>query len=363
MLALILKRGFGTIMVSQTCLKQDLEFASKLYTLPRVTSTRIARALGTNVTRIKKLFTLLNFYGVKMQIDVAHSRMGLKLVSILIRGVKVNKPLDIVASSIPFVKGLAIVVPRSLLIVLQLPSAINVDMTSHDGSSLWSFDFVIRSKPLPHLLELCITGLHRTLVDQLPKAFEHKYEVPIEELLSPARFDGTDLEILYRLQLHPHLTLRELARELGSRPSKIERHIVDHVEKLVIGYRISRITAIENPVVRHIVFKCKDAYDVCLRLVSHPYVLSCTASHNGHVAVLVRAPPPHTMMFIEKLISILESYNCCLEDCFEYCLSKSLFVSTTIPRRGFEYVPTLRSWSKDLDTESIVKSIVRMLMS
>ena len=363
MLALILKRGSGAIMVSQTCLKQDLEFASKLYTLPRVTSTRIARALGTNVTRIKKLFTLLNFYGVKMQIDVAHSRMGLKLVSILIRGVKVNKPLDIVASSIPFVKGLAIVVPRSLLIVLQLPSTINVDTTSHDSSSLWSFDFVIRSKPLPHLLELCMAGLHRALVDQLPKVFEHRYDVPVDELLNPVRFDGIDLEILYRLQLHPHLTLRELARELGSRPSKIEKHVVDHVEKLVIGYRISRITTIGNPVVKHIVLRCRYAYDVCLRLVSHPYVLSCVASRSNYVAVLIQAPPQYGMVFLEKLISLLESYGCCLEDWFEYCASKSLFVSTTIPRKGFEYVPTLRTWSRDLDIDSIVKNVIRMLMS
>ncbi len=349
-----------------TCLK----YLESLYVLPRLTSTRIAQSLGISTSIVKQFFNLLQFYGIHVGVDAVPSRMGLKIAILLLNNVSINVGIEHVIKNVPFAKSVGLVAPNKLFITLNPPKAARISEGIYRIRDIevrvFVFDSVIRSRPLVTLLEAIINNdLDQVLRNGIEQALASRVDINLRKLFEEASFDGMDLDIVRALQKKPWLTMYELARELSTRARKLEYHLVNHAEKLVLGYRVARLHYFVNAsnTVKLIVYACNNAnvFELCQHLATHPFIVSCAFNLGRRsLAIAIRAPQPILTKFSLLLNEYLKSFGCDIETCIEYVLDRSLFLTSTVPRRGPEFVKALRGWSKGFGIEDVVDALLKL---
>jgi len=380
--------------MSTTIPKSHRDFLNRVYLLNRVTVTRLKREFGLADHRklVKIITSLKNKFGIHLWVDVLQQKLGLGITLIVLKRSRPGllRELDkldyVLTYSIPYARSLSYTIDGGFLLVLQNPLSSRVVYgESQKGvvKAVYSFDFVLRSKPLPDLLQRVIDGDYSYLVEKgLSEAFINRYDVDREYVLSPARFDGVDLVILNVIESRPEMGLKaltlEVSKELGKRFSvdQIDRHVVKHVESLVLGYRVAKIITSSSSGSPNysstLVTRCKDAVDFCLRAISHPFVFTCTGSSgSGLVGVTVKGFGGVHELFIASLSQVFPSYGC--EPCIDIINSFTVspyYVFFGVPRpwtaeskAGFDveaaYDPRARDWAVEVDLDKVIGAILK----
>jgi len=379
--------------MSTTIPKSHRDFLNRVYLLNRVTVTRLKREFGLADHRklVKIITSLKNKFGIHLWVDVLQQKLGLGLTAIVLKRSRPGllRKLDkselkyVLTYSIPYVRSLSYTIDGGFLLVLQNPLSSRVVYGEGQKGvvkAVYSFDFVLRSKPLPDLLQRVFDGDYSYLVEKgLGEAFINRYDVDREYVLGPARFDGVDLVILDVIESRPEMGLKaltlEVSKELGKSFSvdQIERHVVKHVESLVLGYRVAKIitsgsTSYSSTLVTH----CKDAVDFCLRAISHPFIFVCTGnSGSGLVGVTVKGFGGVHELFIASLSQVFPSYGCepCIDIINSFTVSPyHVFFGVPRPRpaenkSGFdveaEYDPRARDWAVEVDLDKVIGAILK----
>jgi len=350
----------------ETCLR----YLETLYILPRLTSTRIAQSLGINTSIVKQIFNLLRFYGIHVGIDVVPSRIGLRIAILLLDNVSINVGIEHIIKNVPFAKSVGLVAPNKLFITLHPPKTAHISEGIYRvkgiNMQVFVFNSVIRSRPLVTLLEAVVRNDFDALLrNGIEQVFASRVSIDTRKLFEEVSFDGMDLDIVRTLQKKPWLTMHELARELNIRARKLEHHLVNHAENLILGYRIARMHYLTGPNVsaKLLIYVCNDVnvVEICRHLAAHPFITSCAFnSERRSFVIAVHAPQPMLMKFSLLLNEYLKSFGCDIETCMEYVLDRSLFLTSTVPRRGPEFVKALRGWSKGFGIEDVVDALLKL---
>ena len=265
-----------------------------LYALQRLTSTRIARALGIDVKRVRSFFSYMRSVGVWIKPDIDHRALGWRRCLVVLRGIL----LDVSRlRGAPFIRSALLSIPPATILVID-----SLNGYAHDcedlGARAVCMDLVIRSRPDPRLLEMAIRRELRKLAETVPR-----YEPPIA-LTSVGRADWLDLEILRVLNRDPSMKLLELARELGRRPRTVETH-TRHAERAITGYRVSKIRTLHGDECCNyiIIATSSNPLQAARALVAHPYVVGCGTTANT-IVIHVALPMKHIHTFTKTLTNI-----------------------------------------------------------
>jgi hypothetical protein len=371
--------------------RSHIDFLNRVYLLNRVTVTRLKKEFDLTDHRklTKILSSLRNRFGIHLWVDVLQQKLGLGITLIVLKrprpGVlrRLDNVADVLAYRLVYARSLSYTIDGNFLLVLQNPLGSKIvygEARKDFVKALYSFNFVLRSKPLSDLLQRLVSGDYVYLVEGgLEEAFVNRYEFDREYVLKPARFDGVDLTILDVVEPRPEMGLRDLtvavSKELGRSFSaaQIERHVVKHVENLVLGYRVAKIVAPGAPNYSStLVTRCRDAIEFCSRAVSHPFVFACTGnSDSGFVGVTVKGFGGVHELFIASLSQMFPSYDC--EPCTDIINSFTIepyYILFGVPRprhaerkAGFdvevEYDPMSRDWILDIDVDKAVEAILK----
>jgi hypothetical protein len=373
--------------------KSHRDFLNRVYLLNRVTATRLKKEFDlTDHRRLVKIISSLRTrFGIHLWVDVLQQKLGLGLTAVVLRRSRpgVLRGLDrvsyVLTYSIPYIRSFSYTIDGNFLLVFQNP--LNSEIVYSESrkdvvKAIYSFDFILRSKPLPDLLQSLVSSNYSYLVERgLDEALRNRYEIVKEYALSPARFDGVDLAILNLAEPKPEIGLRnltlEVSKELGKSFSaaQIERHITKHVENLVLGYRVARLEASGAPNYSStLVTYCKDAMDFCSRAISHPFVFSCAgSSSSGLMGVSIKGCGGVHELFIASMSQAFPSYSC--EPCIDIINSFTAppyFVFFGVPRprpverkAGLdveaEYDSMSRSWALEIDLNRVVEVILKFV--
>ncbi len=367
----------------------------KIYIERTVTSTRLSKVIGIDYKKIMSMFNILrDRYGIYVWTDVLQSKLGLGLVTVLLKGLKLRPPRDPsiwseIAIRLPYLRSITWTPTGELHIVFQSPlrtDIIGVEDVKENIAFIQKFDFVLRSKPLIELLNMFVDLEFKELVEKgLDIAMEHSYRIDREYVLSPRKFDGLDLAILNILEPHPGITLRGLAQEVNKALNKaysvasIEYHLNKHVENMVLGYRISNYAQSYrlSETVSSIVLSCRDPLEFCSRTISHPFIVSCVGnSYNNVAAVNICAPSEYQGSFTLRFIEKSTSYGCseALAN-IQYLAVPPYITIFAVPRprpkeytqdldeARIEYDPHARAWSVVIDLRQVVNTLTNYLGS
>lgn len=367
----------------------------KIYVERTVTSTRLSKVIGVDYRKIVSMFNVLrDRYGIYIWTDVLQSKLGLGLVTLLLKGLKLKPPRDPsiwskAATSLPYIRSITWTPTGELQVVFQSPlgtDIVGIEDVKKYIAFIQKFDFVLRSKPLIELLNMFVDLRFRELVEKgLDIAMEHSYRLDREYVLLPRKFDGLDLAILNILEPHPEITLRGLTYEVNKALNKdysvtsIEYHLSKHVENMVLGYRISNYAQSYrlSETVSSIILSCRDPLDLCSRAISHPFIISCVGnSYNNVTTVNIRAPSEYQGSFTLRFIEKCSSYGCSetLAN-IQYLAVSPYIITFGVPRprpkefiqgldeANIEYDPRARSWSAVIDVKQVVNTLVDYLSS
>ena len=269
----------------------------KLYALQRLTSTRIADALGVEVRYVEGFFRSLKGLGIYLKPDIDHRSLGWKRCVVVLRNVVLD--IDRIRGA-PFVRSALFAIPLSTVLVIDVSSYEPID-----GVEVLCLDFVVRSRPEPELLKEVARGCIDAVARSVPR------EVP--EVATPYtyRIDWIDLEILRIVSRDPTIRLRSLSYAL----KRSVRSHVNHAEGAISGYRVSRIDALRsNDSCVYIVFAtCSDPHEACRRFVAHPFVRGCGYARNTVVLHSV-LPMKYLNTFTQTLAAIAP--ECRIEETF-----------------------------------------------
>ncbi|MDK6029123.1 hypothetical protein QPL79_07085 [Ignisphaera sp. 4213-co] len=369
-----------------------LDFLSRIYLLRKLTITRLRRELEMDYKTMRNIFLSLSHkYKIHFWVDVLQQKLGLGFTLLILKKVKPNLlqrhdiAKELLHLKLPFVRSISLTLDGGLQIVFQNPlnSKLIIDEgTEVNVKAMYSFNFVLRSKPLPNLLQSYVKGDFNYLTEKgLEEAFEHKYKINEEYLLEPARFDGLDLVILDVIESRPYITLRTLTNEVNKHLSRsftvaqIERHVEKHVENLVLGYRMANVSFTELSNYGSIlVTSCSNCIDFCSRAISHPFIYICVGNTgNGLTGITVVAPRDIHSNFVISLNSILTSYGCEeAENIINYFIVRPYYMLYGVPRpypaelrAGFdvevEYDPRSRSWVSEINLSRVVEVLRKSL--
>ncbi|MCS7111726.1 MAG: hypothetical protein N3E36_07325 [Sulfolobales archaeon] len=367
----------------------------RIYVENTVTSTRLSRVIEVDYRKIVSAFNVLrDRYGVSVWVDVLQSRLGLGLVLLLLKGLRLRPPKDPtiwseIAVKLPYPRSIAWTPTGELQLVFQSPlrtDVINVEDVKEYVAFAQKFDFVLRSKPLVELLDMFIELRFGELTERgLDIAMEHSYRIDKEYILSSGKFDGLDLAILNILEPHPEVTLRKLTQEVNNTLNRdysmtsIEYHLDKHVENMILGYRVANYAQSYklSETVSIIILSCRNPLEFCSRVISHPFIISCVGdSRTSIVATNICAPSGYQGSFILRFIEKSRSYSCgeTLAN-IQYLAIPPYIMVFAVPRpwpkeyvreideAKVEYDPRSRSWSATIDVKEVVGVLTNYLSS
>ncbi|MEM4612933.1 MAG: hypothetical protein QXJ56_03115, partial [Ignisphaera sp.] len=160
------------------------DILERIYIENTVTSTRLSKAIGIDYKKIVSMFNILrDRYGVHVWVDILQSKLGLGLVLLILKGLRLKPPRDPriwseIAVRLPYPRSIAWTPTGELQMVFQSPlrtDVINVENVREFVAVSQKFDFVLRSKPLVKLLNMFVDLEFRELVERgLDIAMEHR---------------------------------------------------------------------------------------------------------------------------------------------------------------------------------------------
>ncbi|MEM0027576.1 MAG: hypothetical protein QXT53_06710 [Ignisphaera sp.] len=372
--------------------QQYLDFLRKIYLLRRVTVTRLKEDLGMDYRVIRNIFlSFAHRYKVRFWVDILQQRLGLNLTLLILKKARVyllekhGAIKELLNLKLPFVRSISLTLDGGLQLIIQNPFGSKLvieDNMKNFVRSIYSFNFVLRSKPHPNLLQSYLKGDYNYLLNNgIQTAFENKYDIDEEYLLTPTKFDSLDLVILDIIEDKPYITLRALTKKVNEvllksfTVDRIERHVVKHVENLILGYRMAGASFAEfSNYGSTLITSCKNCIDFCSRAISHPFIVSCVGNANsGVTGVSVLAPRAVHNDFVISLDKALSSYGCePVEEVINYFVVEPYYIFYGVPRpypvevrAGLdvetEYDPRSRAWSPEIDVTRIIESLRKYL--
>jgi len=341
--------------------------------------------------KLRKHFLYLrDKYGIDVWLDVLQPRLGLKISYYILKRPKRGALRDLsqisylITFKIPYIRSISYTIDGNLFLVLQDPikSVINISEKYRDFvKSIYRFNFILRSKPLVELLDKVLSNdFLYVATTGLEIALKHRYDFDRDYITKPTKFDGVDLAILDTIENKPDLSMRMLtlllSQNLGRnfKVPQIWSHVVNHVEKLILGYRVSYIRAPQRSnYITTLITYCKDPVDLCSRAISHPFVSSCVGNtENNLVGISVVGYGGFHEVFVANLSQVLQSYGCepVVESINSFAIPQYMIVFG-VPRprpaevrAGFdvevEYDPSARSWVEEINLDEVVEGIIRL---
>lgn len=314
-----------------------------IYTLQRLTSTRISKKLMVDVRSVTALFRSLRRAGIYVKPDIDIKSLGIIHQMMVINGYVPMLEKIRSMDSIPFLKSLVYVYPKTTILVFE--NNVCEDLSNE----YYCIESIIRSRPEPKLLFRASRGKYAEL---LTMEFSDPLMIP---LAKKTRLDWVDLEILRITSKTPEIKLRNLASAIGVKVRTILHHI-SHSESAITGYRVSKISRLkkESGTVYIVVATCNSPHAICSHVVRHPFILGCAYTRNKEIVIQATLPPAVAPQFIYLLKTCLQS--CTIEKIYTGPL-ECVYVATEGSRATGEY-SSIEGWLTP-SIEDIIKKLIR----
>lgn len=318
----------------------------EIYTLNRLTSTRIAKALNESVRNVVSLFKMYMKAGIHIKPDIDIRALGVKHQVVFVDGYVPNTTLIKPSHhAFRFIRSVSYVFPRLSMVVFETSECEDIDY------DYYCIESTIRSRPEPVMLFKAAEGRYNEIFqDGLPDP------IPIP-LAWRGRFDWYDLEILRAVSREPWIKLKNLAKKLGIKERNLIRHI-PHAENFITGYRVSKIDRLRDD--SAISYLISVEFDrprfLCSRIVRHPFVISCGECSDRKAIVYAASPANVSPLFVNFVRRLADESGAHIERMYSGC-HKCLVATTIGSRSTGEFIPG-EGWQKP-DIEEAIKEMIK----
>lgn len=320
------------------------------------------------VKRVLGFFQSLSRWGIHVLPDVSFHKLRLLTVSVVLQAKRVRacKALNSVGEGAPYVRGIALSPPRTLVITLTAPEEVVKRVVPGDaeGAAVYIGKHVIRSKPYAPWLSFFVKGRLEDVeelitYESLASCLDRGVSLPRDWESKPKLY-SLALRALDLVSTRPEITVEELAEALSRERhqrvtiSKAKR-VASDASRYVFGYRVSVRGSGLISKVKLAVFAdgLKEAERFCRSLVRHPLTLSCVWG-NSTVFLNVSLPELKAYEFERALESLVESLGGSVAEAVRYPAEPQLFAAFNVPTH--EWVPgTFKPcWRTEVDPLSEV---------
>ncbi len=265
----------------------------QLYTISRLTSTRISKELDFHSSKVVSLFSKLKKDdGIILKPEVLYAAYGLNRIIIEIPGLILLKPKDKPPESALFVRSIYNIIPHNVLhITLDTPIECEVLSGLLEDFTYNCLLDSIGSRPKILYLYKAVQGAYHELLDPT-NIDDILYKPSIELYPKRRKIDGVDLDILQVMSKYPFLKQRHLRQKLEEKyedendsfkrneivlVGNLNRH-VEHAESLIRGYRVSQIKRVVQDSQFQLIYRsrCFNVEDAALMISTHPLVPGTT---------------------------------------------------------------------------------------
>ena len=214
----------------------------ELYKAKVLTSSRLARYLGTTTDKLRKFILEWKAAGVVFAPDISLAKLGLKRVCVEIdRRIDMNK-----LAEQPEVRAVAKTYPDRIIAFIEQPMDRKIPSYGYGWKTLFTVINSVRRRPRKEDIKAALDGKWMELLQALPKYLSKKPDLEFDLYdIKPAKFDWVDLEILDICTMDlliPYKPLvHYLRKERGVRfTTHVDVHI-RHAENLISGYYVKKI--------------------------------------------------------------------------------------------------------------------------
>ena len=351
----------------------------QLYTIRRLTSTRIAKDLNLDSNKVVSLFSKLKKDdGIIIKPEVLYTAYGLNRITIEIPGLILLKPKDKPLRSALFIRSIYNIIPHNVLhMTLDTPiECENISNILKDFTYSCLMD-TIGSRPKILYLYKAVRGDYQDLLDP-NNIDEILYKLPLELYPKRRKIDGVDLDILQVMSKYPFLKQRHLKQKLeekykqeiyASRKNEIvlagnlNRHI-EHAEYLIRGYRVSQIKRVAKDSQFQLIYrsKCVNLESAALKMSTHPLVPGTAIIRTSYdeklLQVAIIVPRGYYGQVQDFFLTVHEKLGCKIIDSMIMDQASKL-IFTSGARITGEYDSRTR-W-KELDYNEIVVLLRRLV--
>ncbi len=306
----------------------------KLYTLKRLTSTRIARELNVDTNYIVRYFSMLRKDGIIVKPDINFAAYGIVRVLIEIENLMIKTQPSRQVEKLKLVKSMYNVLPLNFHIILESGSNCRTLKRNLGDINFHCIISTIGSRPKLEHLYRATRGDYRYLLDE-KNMDDIFYDSLIDTSTSRKRFDGLDLDIIMTLSRYPAIKQKHLRESLikmylllksetaKKRIPQVSHNLSSHIfhaEQLIRGYRVARINRVFRDSTLQLIMqvKCKDITSTIRYIVTHPLVTgsSIIVDKNYRKSLLtsIAVPSGYYNKAVGFFVKAFNEFGCELRD-------------------------------------------------